>query len=129
MHRTVERKHLLSRPAEVNGTKPKSLRTWYGEIHIKNSRAGFFCPAVLYMEVFSSCRGAKPRTPRSKAEYNFATVYLREVLFYPEPPEKANSEIFYQVSSHRSIEQIKGYCAIISPKRWEEYSLSVFNVA
>ena len=26
--------------AEVNGTKPKSLRTWYGEIHIKNSRVG-----------------------------------------------------------------------------------------
>ena len=26
--------------AEVNGTKPKSLRTWYEEIHIKNSRAG-----------------------------------------------------------------------------------------
>ena len=31
-HRTINVGTLNSRPAEVNGTKPKSLRTWYGEI-------------------------------------------------------------------------------------------------
>ena len=34
------------------------------------------------MEVFGSSRGAKPRTPRSKAEYDFVTVYFREKLCY-----------------------------------------------
>jgi len=42
-----------------------------------------------YIDVFSSSRGAKPRTPRSKAEYDFATVDFREKLCYPKPPEKA----------------------------------------
>ena len=34
------------------------------------------------MEVFGSSRGVKPRTPRSKAEYDFAAVYFREKLCY-----------------------------------------------
>ena len=34
------------------------------------------------IEVFGSSRGAKPRTPRSKAEYDFAAVYFREKLCY-----------------------------------------------
>ena len=47
-----------------------------------------------YIKVFSSSRGAKPRTPRSKAEYDFAAVDIREKLCYPKPPEKANSKKF-----------------------------------
>ena len=45
-----------------------------------------------YIKVFSSSRGAKPRTPRSKAEYDFATVDVREELCYHSLTEKANSE-------------------------------------
>ena len=44
-----------------------------------------------YIGVFSSSRGAKPRTPRSKAEYDFATVDVRELCHHSRP-EKANPE-------------------------------------
>ena len=48
----------------------------------KKARQGT-CPVKEKdMEVFGSSRGAKPRTPRSKAEYDFATVYFREKLCY-----------------------------------------------
>ena len=54
---------------------------------------GETCPAKeRNMEVFGSSRGAKPRTPRSKAEYDFATVDVREELCYHSLTEKANSE-------------------------------------
>ena len=67
--------------AEVNGTKPNPYKEQPGRIN----------PARLkesYIDVFSSSRGAKPRTPRSKAEYDFATVYFREKLCYHSLPKK-----------------------------------------
>ena len=49
---------------------------------------GRTCPAKEKdMEVFGSSRGAKPRTPRSKAEYDFAAVYFREKLCYDDLTE------------------------------------------
>ena len=54
------------------------MHTWYGEICIKNSRAGK--PARLkevIIDVFSN---------------DFAAVDIREKLCYPKPPEKANSK-------------------------------------
>ena len=42
------------------------------------------------MEVFGSSRGAKPRTPRSKAEYDFATVYFREDYATIAAPKRQN---------------------------------------
>ena len=78
--------------------KAKSLHTWYREIRIKNSRAGK--PARLKEVIiygFSSSRGAKPRTPRSKAEYDFATVDFREELCYPTPPKKQIRRNFFSI--------------------------------
>ena len=69
--------------AEVNGTKPKSLRTWYGEIRIKTSRAGK--PArqkESYMKVFSN---------------DFAAVDVREALCYPTPPKKQIRRNFFSI--------------------------------
>ena len=96
VHRTVNVGTLNMKSAEVNGTKPKSLRTWYGGNSYKE-QPDRINPARLkesYIKVFSSSRGAKgdARTPRSKAEYDFAAVDVREKLCYPTPPEKANSE-------------------------------------
>ena len=55
------------------------MHTWYGEIRIKNSRAGE--PARLkkvIIDVFGN---------------DFAAVDFREELYYPTPPKKQNSEI------------------------------------
>ena len=54
--------------AEVNGTKPKSLRTWYGGMYIKKKPNRGTCPVKeRNMEVFGN---------------DFATVYFREKLCY-----------------------------------------------
>ena len=68
MHRTVKRKQILCRLAEVNGTKTKSLRCGRAERLINDKRAGqgtFFLPdsQSLSIGVLSD---------------DFATVDLRE---------------------------------------------------
>ena len=50
-----------------------------------------------YIKVFSSSRGAKPRTPRRKAEYDFAAVDFREKLCYPTPPKKQIRRNFFSI--------------------------------
>ena len=53
------------------------------KLYKEKNRTGETCSArERDMEVFGSSRGAKPRTPRSKAEYDFAAVYFREKLCY-----------------------------------------------
>ena len=62
------------------------------------------------MEVFGSSRGAKPRTPRSKAEYDFATVYFREELCYHSCPEKTKlreGELYGKMVFLRGFKEIQ----------------------
>ena len=78
MHRTVNGKYFLCRPAEVNGTKPKSLRISPKMPHKRQkSRAKKWTlldSQSLSMGVFSD---------------DFAAVDFREELCYHSRPEKA----------------------------------------
>ena len=59
-----------------------------GNLYKEKTGQGETCPVKEKdMEVFGSSRGAKPRTPRSKAEYDFAAVYFREKLCYDDLTE------------------------------------------
>ena len=77
----MEGKHLLCRYAEVNGTKPKSLRMG----HVKSSQTAKepsketnpTPPQLVYIGVFSN---------------DFATVDIRKGLCYHSRPKKQNSE-------------------------------------
>ena len=79
MHRTVNvRRH----GNEVCGSQRDKAKivAYMVRGNSYNDQPGRINPARLqesYIDVFSSSRGAKPRTPRSKAEYDFATVYFR----------------------------------------------------
>ena len=78
MHRTVNGKYLLYRYAEVNGTKPKSLRYRLAK-QLTNSKiaeqeVSLLSSKFVYMGVLSD---------------DFATVYFREELCYHKPAEKA----------------------------------------
>ena len=80
MHRTVEIRRLFCRSAEVNGTKPKSLRTGQELPHRQQkSRArevSLLSSISLSIGVLSD---------------DFAAVDVREVLCYHSLTEKANS--------------------------------------
>ena len=79
VHRTVEGKHLFSQSAEVNGTKPKSLRYRLVKrlVNQKESRArkqSLLSSQSAFMGVLSD---------------DFATVDFREVLCYHSRPKEA----------------------------------------
>ena len=77
MHRTVNGKYLLYRYAEVNGTKPKSLRYRLAK-QLTNSKiaeqeVSLLSSKFVYMGVLSG---------------DFAIVDVREGLCEPEPAER-----------------------------------------
>ena len=68
--------------AEVNGKSQNRCVHGMVKLYKEKTGQGRTCPAKEKdMEVFGSSRGAKPRTPRSKAEYDFADVDLRETNY------------------------------------------------
>ena len=95
MHRTVNISTLNSEPAEVNGTKPKSLRTGRETRHRQQksrARNGTLLGSqFVYIGVLSD---------------DFAAVDVREDLCKTKPPEKANSEGLLQLDNHS--EEIAG---------------------
>ena len=95
MHRTVNISTLNSEPAEVNGTKPKSLRTGRETRHRQQksrARNGTLLGSqFVYIGVLSD---------------DFAAVDVREDLCKTKPPEKANSEGLLQSDKHS--EEIAG---------------------
>lgn len=89
MHRTVNISTLNSEPAEVNGTKPKSLRTGRETRHRQQkSRA-------RKTNLTRLCR-----LSIGVLSDDFATVDVREELCKTKPPEKANSEGLLQSDNH-----------------------------
>ena len=95
MHRTVNISTLNSEPAEVNGTKPKSLRTGRETRHRQQksrARNGTLLGSqFVYIGVLSD---------------DFAAVDVREDLCKTKPPEKANSEGLLQLDDNS--EEIAG---------------------
>ena len=95
MHRTVNISTLNSEPAEVNATKPKSLRTGRETRHRQQksrARNGTLLGSqFVYIGVLSD---------------DFAAVDVREDLCKTKPPEKANSEGLLQLDNNS--EEIAG---------------------
>ena len=95
MHRTVEIRCLFCRSAEINGTKPKSLRTGRETRHRQQksrARNGTLLGSqFVYIGVLSD---------------DFAAVDVREDLCKTKPPEKANSEGLLQLDNNS--EEIAG---------------------
>ena len=95
MHRTVNISALNSEPAEVNGAKPKSLRTGRETRHRQQksrARNGTLLGSqFVYIGVLSD---------------DFAAVDVREDLCKTKPPEKANSEGLLQLDNNS--EEIAG---------------------
>ena len=95
MHRTVNISALNSEPAEVNGTKPKSLRAGQEKPHRQQkSRA-------RKTNLTRLCR-----LSIGVLSDDFAAVDVREELCKTKPPEKANSEGLLQSDNHS--EEIAG---------------------
>ena len=83
MHRTVNISTLNSEPAEVNGIKPKSLRTGQKMPHTQQKPSKdqpLLGSQSLFIGVLSD---------------DFAAVDVREELCKTKPPEKANSEDYF----------------------------------
>ena len=74
MHRTVEREQNLCRSAEVNGTKPKSLRCGRVKLLTDDKKSRARNSQSLFMGVLSD---------------DFATVDVCEVLCYHSRPKEA----------------------------------------
>ena len=82
MHRTVKGNYLPYRSAEVNGTKPKSLRYMRAKRIVSEKRA----------EQGSSLLSSESRSMGVLSD-DFAAVDVREVLCYHSRPKKQMQEV------------------------------------